>query len=192
MERAGSILDELCVLDRRHPGTRAQVLARMPATLVRQVTEGTRADWCSIEASAWLCDLTVEILGEPSAHVHWVVGVTEHLERPVLRHFAAGVRSLFRSRPERLVDLVPRAWSLLFRDVCVVRTEHHDDRSATVLFDDVAREVCSRPSFLLNWRARLEGLGELIQPGTQVKWRTQPDARHLEATFLFPATFAAE
>lgn len=186
MERAGSILDELAVLERRHAGTREQILSLMPPELSRQLLESARSGWCPIEASGWLCDITVELLGEQNAHVHWLMGVTDHLERPVLKPFVGGVRSLFRSRPDRLVALVPRAWSLLFRDVCEVRTEHHDDGSSTVIFEDVVPEVRSRRSFLLNWRARLEGLGEVVQPGTTVGWKTGPEARRIEAHFVFP------
>ena len=181
--RGGALRDDLDLLEKHRAGLRDKVLGRIPAPLSRWFLESTRAEWCPLDAGGCLTDSTLEVLGERQAYRFWVTGVTDHLLRPLLRPFVVGVKLIFHSEPARMVDMVPRGWCQIYRDACRVRVEHPGEGIATVFLDDIAREVASRPSYLLNWRARFEGIAATLDDQARLEWVEADDKRSVEAHF---------
>jgi hypothetical protein len=180
--RASAVRDTLAFLDKFEPGSRAKVMAGVPAAS-REVIETTpRSGWIAIEHDHHTIDGIIRLFGRTRAIQCWREALTALIERPLLGGFVKGMVDLFGRDPARVVALFPRAWPLVYRDVCSPRL-HNDGRRPMIRFESIAAEVRTHPNYLHSWNGACQGFAEIARVHGHVEFKVAPDCNVAEAIF---------
>jgi len=172
-------------LERFEPGARARVLAGFPAASLEALESSPRTSWLPIEHDHWVVDGICQVLGVERAIQCWRDSVPDLVDKPLLRTFVSGMLRVIGGSPARRVGLLPRGWGLVYRDFCTLSVEDEGPEGVTLVFDDLAPELRTYPSYLHSFRGVCEGFAIVAQiPGT-LAFRTLPGLRRAEARFAF-------
>lgn len=161
------------------PGTRQAIRAGIPARSLEVIDGLASSSWLEWEHDRWLMDRTMAVLGREDAVRCWRAGMAVLVERPLLKSVVQPALRLFLGRPGQLVSLIPKAWGLAYRDLCVPAFRRTGAAAAELAFEDVAPEAFEAEGYLHCWHAIALAVSDLEKsPGTQVEFEIdRPGAR---------------
>lgn len=162
--RASAARDNVEYTDVFKPGALAEIRALIPEDSLHAIDHTAGASWLEFEHDHWLMDATMQVLGQQEAIRCWRKSVNKLVERPLLRSFVEGGLRLFGARPGKLLKLVPRGWSLAYRDFCVPTFELIEPGQAELRFEDVAPQAFASPGYLHCWHGVCQGIFDLEKP----------------------------
>jgi hypothetical protein len=144
-------------------------LLSFPAQARRAFEDSSRMDWLPIEEHHWMVDGMVRHFGRERAIRCWSASVPNVVDKPLLRNFVSAMLRLVGHAPPRVIDLLPRAWPLVYRDVCEVYAIHDEPNQSWVVFKNIAPSVHAYPNYFVSWAGLLHGLFELAQVDGEVQ-----------------------
>jgi len=86
------------------------------------------------------------------------------IDNTLLRSFVEGGLRMFGAKPGKLLKLVPRGWTLAYRDFCVPVFELIEPGRAELRFEDVAPQAFEAPGYLHCWHGLCQGIFDLEKP----------------------------
>lgn len=181
--RASAVRDTLDFLDVFQPGLRAAVLERVPAPS-RDVLETTpRSGWIEVVHDHYTVDAMVSLLGRKRAIQCWSDALATLVERPLLRAFVAGMTGLVGNDPIRVLGILAKGWSLVYRDCCEPTVTTDAEGRAVVRFAKIAPEVRRYRHYLDSWEGACRGFARITRLEGEVLFRVAEDLSSAEATF---------
>jgi len=102
------------------PSGRVRAAAKSAVSIIER---STRVDWLPITVLLDLLGATLAVIGPAEAAAHWRRSTLRSMEIPLVRPFVAGVLSVFNPSPATVMPLLPKLWSLLYRNVGSVGVE---------------------------------------------------------------------
>lgn len=162
--RASAARDNVSFVDVYRPGALARVRARIPPESLRAIDETPGISWLEFEHDHWLMDATLAVLGREEAVDCWRHSIAHLIEKPLLRNFVEGSIRLFGARPGRIIRMIPKGWSLAYRDFCSPSFERLGETRAEIRFEDVAPEAFESEGYLHCWHAICLGVFDLEKP----------------------------
>jgi hypothetical protein len=161
--RVASARDVLAFADKFEPGAREAILSTFPAEALRAFHDSSRMAWLPLDQHHWMVDGMVRHFGRQGAIRCWSASVADVVEKPLLRHFVSAMLRLLGREPPRTIDLLPRAWPLVYQDVCEVEAIHDEPTQSWVLFKNIAPQVHAYPNYFVSWIGLLHGLLALAE-----------------------------
>jgi hypothetical protein len=177
--RARSAQEVLSSLDEHTPGLSERVRARIPAESLAVIDRTAATGWIPVEHDRWIPQATIEELGEVDAVAYLRSFLGGHMRTPLLRAILDGAIRMFGMSPGSIVRMLPRAWSLIFRDQCRVEIEARDAHSARVVLHDVAPEVIEWSAYPISFRAFMLGIIDLVDAEGEVTMEIDVARRRL-------------
>lgn len=162
--RASAARDNVAYTDVFRPGALAEIRSIIPDDALHAIDNTAGASWLDFEYDHWLMDATMQVLGRQDAIRCWRRSVTKLVERPLLRSFVEGGLRMFGAKPGKLLKLVPRGWTLAYRDFCVPVFELIEPGRAELRFEDVAPQAFQAPGYLYCWHGLCQGIFDLEKP----------------------------
>ncbi|MGH0038571.1 MAG: hypothetical protein ACQGVK_26340 [Myxococcota bacterium] len=182
--RASAARDNVAYVDVYRPGALARVRSLIPAEALEAIDQTPGFSWLEFEHDHWLMDATLEVLGETDAVQCWRQGIAKLVERPLLRNFVEGSLRLFGARPGKLLKVLPKGWSLGYRDFCVPRHEPLGEHGARVHFEQIAPQAFESVGYLHCWHGICLGIFDLEKPaGAVVEFEIDRPAHRAIAHF---------
>jgi hypothetical protein len=181
--RASVVRDTLAYLDKFEPGAQQRVLDRVPPTSRDVIAHTPRSSWIPIEHDHWTIDAMIEIFGRPRAIECWRDSLADLIERPLLRNFVAGMLVVMGRDPVRLIGLLVKGWSLVYRDLCAPQLSTTKQGEPVIQFCDIAPQVRAHPNYLSSWDGACQGFAALTQVRASVVFTAAPDCSSAEAKF---------
>lgn len=182
--RASAARDNVAYVDVYRPGALERVRSLIPAASLHAIDTTPGFSWLEFEHDHWLMDATIEVLGRTEAIECWRRSIGKLVERPLLRNFVEGSLRLFGTRPGKLLKVLPRGWSLAYRDFCVPRHETLGDAGARVHFEEIAPQAFGSEGYLHCWHAICLGVFDLEKPtGARVEFEIDPPGARAVAHF---------
>lgn len=183
--RASAVRDTLAFLDKFEPGSRARVMAAVPAAS-REVIEQTPASsWISIEHDHWTIDAMIEIFGRERAITCWRDVLPALVDRPLLRNFVSGMMKVMGRSPVSVVRLLAKGWPLVYRDMCEPKLMATGDSQPTIRFENIAPAVRKYSNYLYSWHGGCQGYAHIAQVRGRVTFEVAPDLEWAEAKFYW-------
>ncbi len=102
------------------PSGRVRAAAESAVSIIER---STRVDWLPITVLLDLLDATLAVMGPKEAAAHWRRSTLRSMEIPLVRPFVAGALSMFNPSPAKVMPLLPKLFSLLYRNVGSVGVE---------------------------------------------------------------------
>jgi hypothetical protein len=162
--RASAARDNLSLVDVYRPGAMAQVRSLIPPESLEAIDKTAGVSWLEFEHDHWLMDCTLEVLGREDAVECWRQAVAQLIERPLLRNFVEGTLRLFGTRPGKVIRMIPKGWSLAYRDFCNPAFVSLGENAAEIRFEDVAPQAFQSEGYLHCWHAVCLGIFDLEKP----------------------------
>jgi hypothetical protein len=162
--RASAARDNVAYTDVYRPGALAEIRALIPDDVLDTIDHLPGASWLDFEYDHWLMDATMQVLGQEDAIRCWRKSLTKLIERPLLRSFVEGGLRIFGARPGKLLKLVPKGWSLAYRDFCVPVFELLEPGRAELRFEDIAPQAFDAPGYMHCWHGICCGVFDLEKP----------------------------
>jgi hypothetical protein len=181
--RASVVRDTLAFLDKFEPGAQKRVLDRVPLASREVIANTARSSWISIEHDHWTIDAMIDIFGRPRAIECWRASLADLIERPLLRTFVGGMLTVMGRDPVRVVGLLVKGWSLVYRDLCDPQLITSSAGETIIQFRDIAPEIREHHNYLYSWNAACQGFARLGQVRGSVVFTTAPDLSSAEAKF---------
>lgn len=188
--RVASARDVLAFADKFAPGAQDAILRTFPPDALRAFHESSRLAWLPLEHHHWMVDGMVRHFGRERAIRCWSASVPVVVDKPLLRNFVSAMLRLVGREPPRVIDLLPRAWPLLYQDVCEVEAIHDDPHQSWVLFKNIAPQVHAYPNYFVSWTGLLHGLFQLADVSGEVQLDIAAAAREGRARMSWPAAAA--
>lgn len=183
--RASAARDSLAFLDKFLPGSRSRVEAMIPAESLRVIQETSRLSWIPLVHDHWIVDGIVSVFGRERAVRCWADSVTSQVDQPLLRTFVSGMLGIVGNDPARVVALIPKGWSMIWRDMCTPRFTIDDAGRPVIHFDNIDPQVRAYDNYLCSWHGSCLGFARLTRLPVNVDFQIDPDASHASATFNF-------
>lgn len=182
--RASAVQDSLAFLDTFEPGAQARVLDLVPRAS-REIIETTpRSSWISIEHDHWTIDAMIEIWGRKRAIEGWRDGLTQLVERPLLRAFVSGMVNVIGPGDPRIVGVFTKGWPLVYRDMCQPRLVTLAEGRLGIRFENVAPEVRLYKNYFDSLDGACQGFARIAQLRGPVAFDVGPDMKWAECAFL--------
>jgi Iap family predicted aminopeptidase len=162
--RASAARDNVGYSEQYRPGTLAKIRATIPEDVLDVIDNRPGISWLEFEYDHWLMDGTIEVLGVEDAIACWRQSMSNLIERPLLKNFVDGAIRLFSVRQGGILRMVPKGWTLAYRDFCVLTFENIDANCAVIHFEHIAPEAFESPGYLHCWNAICQGVFELERP----------------------------
>jgi hypothetical protein len=183
--RAAAILDALDYLDVFESGARARVLGSVPAASREILLTTSRSSWVGIEHDRHAVDGIVNLFGVGRAIQYWRAATSRLAERPLLKGFVSGMTALLGHDPGRVLGLLPKGWSLVYRACCEPRMDTSVAGEANLRFVDVAAEVRSAPNYFHSWHGTCLGMADLARMEGKVTFVVSANRSTASATFVW-------
>jgi hypothetical protein len=184
--RASAARDNLNFVDVYRPGALAEVRSRIPAESLEVIDNAPSASWLDFEYDHLLMDEVMFVLGREDAIACWHQSIGHLIDRPLLRNFVEGGLRIFGARPGKIIKLIPKGWTLAYRDFCAPAFELLEEGKAEIRFHDIAPEAFDSVGYLYCWYAICQGVFDLEKPvAGQVDFEFDRDAREAVATFCW-------
>lgn len=181
--RASAVLDTLAFLDIFEPGSRAEVMRRVPRSSQLVIESTPRSAWVPVEHDHYTIDAIVEIFGVPRAIECWSQALLHLIERPLLSSFFTGMTRLFGRDPSRIISLLPKGWNLVYRNVCVPVLIRGDGSHPVIRFAQVAPEIRRYSNYFHSWHGGCQAFASLATVPGRVQFVVGPEMSYAEATF---------
>jgi hypothetical protein len=162
--RASAARDNLSLVEVYRPGAVAQIRGLIPPESLEIIDNTPGFSWLEFEHDHWLMDGTLEVLGRHDAVACWRQGVAQLIERPLLRNFVEGSLRLFGTRPGKVIRMIPKGWSLAYRDFCNPTFVSLGENAAEIRFEGVAPQTFESEGYLHCWHAVCLGIFDLEKP----------------------------
>jgi hypothetical protein len=162
--RASAARDNVAFAEVYRPGSLAAIRETIPQASLDKIDNAPSASWLGFEHDRWLMDGTMQIFGRDEAIACWRQSINQLIDKPLLRPFVEGALRLFGNRPGKIIKLIPKGWTLAYRDFCVPGFHLIGDNSAEIIFDDVAPEAFEAEGYLHCWHAICLGVFDLEKP----------------------------
>jgi len=162
--RASAARDNLAFCDVYQPGSVAQIRATIPDDALQALDYTGGASWLEFEHDHWLMDGVLQHFGREEAVACWRQSIAHLVDKPLLKSFVQGGLRLFGAQPGSLLKLVPKGWTLAYRDFCVPAFSRTSEKSAELRFENVADEAFASPGYLHCWHAVCLGVIDLEKP----------------------------
>jgi hypothetical protein len=120
--RSSLVKEQLASIDALGPEP-ARRVREAAARAIIAIERSSRMEWLPIEALLDVLDATLTVLGPEAAEAHWHRSTLRSFEIPLVKPFVAGALSLFNPSPERVMPLLPKLLSLLYRDIGTTTVE---------------------------------------------------------------------
>lgn len=182
--RASAARDNLEHVEFYRPGAVDQIRETIPADVLEVIDTRTGSSWLEFEYDHWLMDGTIEVLGVEDAVRCWHQSVGYLIDKPLLRSFVHGALRMYGAKPGKILKLVPKGWTLAYRDFCVPGFTLVEDGHAEIRFDDVAPEAFESEGYLHCWHGICLGIFDLEKPsGGRIEFEIDRAKREALATF---------
>jgi hypothetical protein len=173
----------LAYLDEFQPGSRAEVLARVPA-VSRELIECTpRSGWVPIEHDHHTIDAIVDMFGRARATTFWRNSLIHLVDRPLLRNFVAGMLTVMGRNPATVVSFFVKGWSLVYQDMCEPRLVSGESGYPIIRFENVPAAVRVHHNYLLSWEGACRGFAHIARVEGAVSFKCAPDRSWAQAEF---------
>ncbi len=184
--RASAARDNLEHAEFYRPGTVAKVRALIPEDVLEVIDTRAGSSWLEFEYDHWLMDGVIEVLGVDDAVRCWHQSIGYLIDKPLLRSFVQGGLRMFGAKPGKILKLVPKGWSLAYRDFCAPKFTLLQEGHAELRFEDVAPEAFESPGYLHCWHGICLGIFDLEKPTDgRVAFELDAGAREALATFTW-------
>ena len=165
--RASAARDNLANADKFRPGSVDKIRATIPAESMQAIDETLGSSWLAYEHDHWLMDGTIEVLGVDDSVECWRRSIGYLIERPLLKSFVEGSLRLFGGRPGMLLKMIPKGWSLAYRDFCVPSYSLIQPHHAELRFEQIAPQAFESPGYIHCWHGISLGLFDLERAETR-------------------------
>lgn len=162
--RASAARDNVSFAETFRPGSLEAIRGLIPAGSLEAIDKTPGFSWLEFEHDHWLMDATVEVLGQADAIACWRASLLQLVEKPLLRNFVEGSLRLFGSEPGKLLKMIPKGWTLAYRDFCTPRFERLENQSAVIHFEDIASQAFQSEGYLHCWHAVCLGIFDIEKP----------------------------
>ncbi len=162
--RASAARDNVAFTDVYRPGSLRRIRERIPEASLTAIDETPGISWLEFEHDHWLMDATLEVLGRDDAIQCWRQSISQLIEKPLLKNFVSGALRIFGARPGKLIKMVPKGWTLAYRDFCAPRFVPLDDNHCELHLDDIAPQAFESPGYLHCWHGICLGVFDLEKP----------------------------
>ena len=162
--RASAARDNLNFVEIFRPGALAEIRAAIPPESLDAIDRTPGFSWLEFEHDHWLMDQTLALLGHEDAVACWRRSIGHLIEKPLLRNFVEGSLRLFGAKPGKLLKMIPKGWTLAYRDFCTPAFELLSDHSAEIRFENIAPEAFASEGYLHCWHAICLGVFDLEKP----------------------------
>ncbi len=162
--RANAARDTLEFTEAYRLGTCDMIRGTIPDASLDAIDHTPGFSWLDIEHDHWLMDGTMAVLGRHDAIDCWRSNIANITERPLLQSFVDGGVRIFGGKPGALLKLIPKGWSLVYRDFCVPSFQRLGDGRAEVRFEQIAPRVLEHPGYLHCWHGVCAGIFDLEKP----------------------------
>lgn len=183
--RASAARDSLAFLDKFHPGSRERVEASIPPESLAVIRETSRLSWIPLEHDHWIVDGIVSVFGRERAVRCWADSVTSQVDQPLLRTFVSGMLGIVGNDPGRVVALIPKGWSMIWRDMCTPRVALDAAGRPVLHLDNIEPRVRRYDNYLHSWHGACLGFARLTRLPVNVEFEIAADKSHATATFNF-------
>ena len=168
------------------PGSVAKIRAGIPADVLDVIDQRAGSSWLEFEYDHWLMDGVMEQLGREEAVRCWHQSIDHLIDKPLLRGFVQGGLRMFGARPGKILKLMPRGWTLAYRDFCVPSFELVAEGHAEIRFTDIAPEAFESEGYLHCWHGICLGVFDLEKPEAgRVEFQFDRNTREALATFTW-------
>jgi hypothetical protein len=162
--RASAARDNLNFVEVFRPGALTEIRATIPPDSLDAIDHTLGISWLEFEHDHWLMDGTLALLGREEAVECWRRSIGHLIEKPLLRDFVEGSLRLFGARPGKLLKMIPKGWTLAYRDFCTPAFELLSDHSAEIRFENIVPEAFASEGYLHCWHAICLGVFDLEKP----------------------------
>lgn len=162
--RASAARDNANFVDVYRPGALAEIRATIPPDSLDAIDRTSGISWLEFEHDHWLMDGTMAVLGREDAVDCWHRSIGQLIEKPLLRNFTEGSLRLFGAKPGKLLKMLPKAWTLAYRDFCTPTFELLSEHSAEIRFENVAPQAFESEGYLHCWHGICLGVFDLEKP----------------------------
>ena len=182
--RASAARDNANFVEVYRPGALAEIRAGIPPESLDAIDSTPGFSWLDFEHDHWLMDGAMSLLGREDAVACWRQSIGQLIEKPLLRNFVEGSLRLFGARPGKLIKMLPKAWTLAYRDFCTPVFELLSDDSAEIRFENIAPEAFASEGYLHCWHGICLGIFDLEKP-QEGRVRFEIDAERAQALATF-------
>jgi hypothetical protein len=184
--RTSAARDNLAYVDVYRPGTVAKIRAGIPGEVLEVIDGRAGSSWLEFEYDHWLMDGVMQQLGQEEAVRCWHQSIGHLIDKPLLRGFVQGGLRMFGARPGKILKLMPRGWTLAYRDFCVPSFELVAEGHAEIRFTDIAPEAFESEGYLHCWHGICLGVFDLEKPEAgRVEFQFDRNTREALATFTW-------
>lgn len=162
--RASAARDNLNNIDGFRPGAVERIRAAIPPESLEAIDNTPSASWLEFEHDHWLMDGAIDVLGIEQAVECWRRSISQLIERPLLKSFVEGSLRLFGARPGKIIRMIPKGWSLAYRDFCAPGFRLVDEGHAEIRFEQIAPQAFDSPGYLHCWHGICLGVFDLEKP----------------------------
>jgi hypothetical protein len=146
------------------PGTEAAIRATIPPASLEAIDTTPGVAWLDFEHDHWLMDGTMQVLGQAGAIEAWHRAMGQLIKKPLLRNFAEAGLRLFLGQAGQIIQLLPKGWSLAYRDFCAPSYRRLAADRAEIRFEAIAPQVFQSEGYLHCWHAICLGVFDLERP----------------------------
>lgn len=162
--RASAARDNVAYAEVFRSGSLERIRALIPEASLHEIDHAPGISWLDFEHDHWLMDATMEVFGREDAIACWRASIHELVQKPLLRNFVQGGLRLYGARPGKLLKLVPKGWTLAYRDFCAPVFHATGDHCAEIHFEDVAEQAFESEGYLHCWHAICLSVFDLEKP----------------------------
>jgi hypothetical protein len=162
--RASAARDNVAFADVYRPGSVARIRALIPEASLHEIDHAPGVSWLEYEHDRWLMDGMMEVFGREKAIACWRGSIHELIDKPLLKNFVQGSLRLFGARPGKIIKLVPKGWTLAYRDYCAPVFHATGESSAELHFEDIAPQAFESEGYLHCWHAICLAIFDLEKP----------------------------
>ena len=184
--RASAARDNLEYVGIYRPGALERVRAGIPEDVLEVLDTKPGSAWLEFEHDHWLMDGVMRELGREAAIDCWHQSIGYLIDKPLLRSFVQGGLRLYGAAPGKILKLIPKGWSLAYRDFCSPIYTLHEEGHAEIRFEDIAPQAFDSEGYLHCWHGTCRGIFDLEKPANgRVEFEFDRDAREAVATFTW-------
>lgn len=181
--RVSAALDMFELLEDFEPGSRARVWARIPEPTRNFIESASRVGWIPFEHDPYLPEAILAEFGRERSRELFRRAIPSLVANPLLEPLVAGMLRILGERRFRLLRVIPKGWSLVFRDFCEPRVEPTDEHQIEIVFDAIAPEVREHPVYFDMWEGVCLGLLDLACPDGSLDFDIAEDRSTIHAVF---------
>jgi hypothetical protein len=135
------------------PSKRVRAAAEAAVSIIER---STRVDWLPITVLLELLDATLHVMGPAEAAAHWRRSTIRSMEIPLVRPFVAGAISMFSPSPATVMPLLPKLFSLLYRNIGVVSVEILEPGRLAIVHSELPPVMLSSTAWSASFAASYE------------------------------------